>query len=395
MNRARSIAITSTSALCCLGDSPAAVMAAIRDRRSGLSAKHSFSDWTPALLGEARGFDDTRRNDDDSRLARMTVAAVDRVARQSRVFERYAPEDIGFLFGSTTAGGDALLDLFFAKFDGTIAGLGESLEPRHMLGVVESAVKRAFPIRGPSMTIATACSSSANALAEALFLLRSGTCKVCIAGGMDTLGLMTICGFDSLQVLDHKGSRPFHKDRAGMSLSEGGAFLVLESQPDTKPKAWLSGAGASSDAYHITQPDPTGAGMARCMQAALRDARLEPGAIGYINAHGTGTRLNDESEATAIHSVFGNQTPVSSTKGFHGHTLGGAGALEAVLCVETLADQRPLAGRLGDMDFEGMICHSSNETSDGFPHIDHVLSNSFGFGGSNASLVFSREGVHS
>lgn len=393
--RRRSAAITATSVICSLGDSAANALAAIRSGARGFTKNHRFAEWSDAMLGEIpEGLlpitSTVGATSDDSRLSGLVARSINQLDRQTNLFARYAPSRIAFVFGTTTAGGDALQELLFHSFDHPETRLARELGESHQLACVESLVRRLFPIQGPFLTIATACSSSANALAEGLFLLRSGACDACVAGGMDTLSLATLCGFDALQVLDHHGSRPFHRDRAGMTLAEGGALLLLEARPETPPLAWLSGAGASSDAYHITQPDPSGRGMTSCMRAALEDAGLGTNAIGYINAHGTGTRLNDEVEAKSINAVFGARVPVSSTKGFHGHTLGGAGALEAALCVEALRLNTTIPGLRGDIEYPELIhLIDSTESAGGAARVDHVMSNSFGFGGSNASIVIS------
>jgi 3-oxoacyl-[acyl-carrier-protein] synthase-1 len=187
-------------------------------------------------------------------------------------------------------------------------------------------------------------------------------------------------GFDSLQILDHDFCRPFRADRRGLNLAEGGALFLLEA-PDgvdsPRPLAFLTGAGAASDAYHMTHPDPEARGMELAMRRALADACLAPGDVGYVNAHGTGTIPNDQTESLALARIF-TDAPYSSTKELHGPTLGGAGALEAAVAIAALAE--------GEVWLPAQTGAKPRRKP-----LAHALSNSFGFGGNNVSLVFSRE----
>jgi 3-oxoacyl-(acyl-carrier-protein) synthase len=251
-----------------------------------------------------------------------------------------------------------------------------------------------FGLFGPSMTVATACSSGALAIATAAELIQSGEADVMLAGGADSLSRMTWGGFHSLLLVDAAGCRPFDANRSGMSLGEGAAVLVLEAEETAHQRgatilARLTGWGASCDAYHVTAPHPEGAGALAAMQAALRRAGLEPSAIDYVNAHGTGTRDNDLAESKALKSLFGNQVPpFSSTKRFFGHALAASGAMEAVLCIESLRRQE-LPPNPGFSTLDPAIGLEPVTTLRNAP-LTHVMSNSFGFGGNNAVLIFSR-----
>jgi 3-oxoacyl-(acyl-carrier-protein) synthase len=251
-----------------------------------------------------------------------------------------------------------------------------------------------FGLYGPSMAVATACSSGALAIATAADLIMTGEADVMLAGGADSLSRMTWGGFHSLLLVDSAGCRPFDANRAGMSLGEGAAILVIEAEQSARARgatilARLTGWGASCDAHHATAPHPQGAGAAAAMQAALRRAGFEPAAIDYVNAHGTGTRDNDVAEANALKSVFGQRVPpVSSTKRFFGHSLAASGAIEAAVCIEALRrGQMPpnpgfttLDPTIGIEPVREMKAAS----------LSHVMSNSFGFGGNNAVLIFSK-----
>jgi len=251
-----------------------------------------------------------------------------------------------------------------------------------------------FGLFGPGMALATACSSSALAIATAAEMIMAGEADVMLAGGADSLSRMTWGGFHSLLLVDTAGCRPFDVTRAGMSHGEGAAMLVLESEESAirrgaKILARLSGWGTSCDAYHATAPHPQGAGATAAMQSALRRAKLEPAAIGYVNAHGTGTRDNDLAEAIALKTVFHNRVPpFSSTKRIFGHALAASGAMEAVVCIEALRRQE-LPPNPGFSKCDPTIGLEPVTESRHAP-LAHVMSNSFGFGGNNGVLVFSK-----
>ena len=206
-------------------------------------------------------------------------------------------------------------------------------------------IAESFGLFGPSMTVSTACSSSALAIATAAEMIQAGEADVMITGGADSLARMTWGGFHALLLVDGKGCRPFDATRGGMSLGEGAGVLVLESEETAlrrgaKILARLSGWGASCDAHHVTAPHPEGAGALAAMRAALKRAGLDAAQIDYVNAHGTGTRDNDLAESKAIKSLFGERVPpFSSSKRFFGHSLAASGAIEAVVCVEALRRQ--------------------------------------------------------
>lgn len=250
-----------------------------------------------------------------------------------------------------------------------------------------------YGLLGPGTAISTACSSGALAIATAAEMIQSGEADVMLAGGADSLSRMTWGGFNSLLLVDATGCRPFDANRAGTSIGEGAGILVIEAEEfalrrGAKILARLTGWGASCDAHHATAPHPEGEGAAAAMTAALRRAGLNPRDINYVNAHGTGTRDNDLAESGALKAVFGgNIPPVSSTKRFFGHALAASGAIEAVVCVEALRHQEiPPNPGFSTMDpaigLEPVTTLRSAK-------LQHVMSNSFGFGGNNAVLIFS------
>ena len=251
-----------------------------------------------------------------------------------------------------------------------------------------------FGLFGPSFAVATACSSGALAIATAAEFIQAGEAEVMLCGGADSLSRMTWGGFHSLLLVDGAGCRPFDAHRAGMSLGEGAAVLVLESESNARRRgarilARLSGWGASCDAHHATAPHPEGAGASAAMKSALERAGLTPSDIQYVNAHGTGTRDNDLAEGAALKAIFGGRMPpVSSTKRCFGHALAASGAIEAIICLEALRRQElpPNPGFTAMDPAIGLEPVTASRAA----ALTHVMSNSFGFGGNNAVLIFSR-----
>lgn len=252
-----------------------------------------------------------------------------------------------------------------------------------------------FGIHGPRETLVTACSSGAASLALAADLVGEGVVSVALAGGVDTLTRICFMGFNALKLLDPEPCRPFDRDRRGMSIGEGAAFAVLEDGERARARgarvyAELAGHGMTTDAFHVTAPHPEGEGMVRAMRAALQQAGVGPGAVGYANAHGTATPQNDRIEARAIREVFDEgRLLVSSTKSMIGHTMAAAGALEAVATVLALVHELiPPTANLRMTDPEvGFDCvpRVAREAA-----VEAAISNSFGFGGQNVTLLFRR-----
>ena len=258
-------------------------------------------------------------------------------------------------------------------------------------GSVAELLARELNCTGPLITVSTACSSGTAVLKLALELLRTGQARTVLAGGADSLCRLTYYGFNSLQLLDPQGARPFDKDRKGMSVAEGAAMLLLCASEEAPPGAYaeITGAGLSCDAHHPAAPHPDGEGAVMAMKKAMEDAGIAPGEIDYINLHGTGTKENDASEAKAVRSLFTGGLPsLSSIKGATGHTLAAAGAIEAVVSCCCIRDGFVPAN----------IGYASEDPGVGFvplveqlnKEVNTVLSNSFGFGGNNAAVVISR-----
>jgi 3-oxoacyl-(acyl-carrier-protein) synthase len=255
------------------------------------------------------------------------------------------------------------------------------------------AIAREFELCGPVGSFMTACSSGANAIGLAAAQIAAGKADVMVAGGADSLSRIAYLGFGSLGVMSPEGPRPFDANRKGMSVGEGAGLIVLESEAHAKKRSakilgWLSGYGHTCDSHHLTAPHPEGVGAIGAMKLALADAKLAPADIGYVSAHGTGTLDNDKVEALAIARVFGERAvPVSSTKRLFGHTLAASGGIKAVICLLALADKvLPANAGLNTPQDNALDLLAMPRK---VRQLRHVISNSFGFGGNNAALVFS------
>lgn len=237
--------------------------------------------------------------------------------------------------------------------------------------------------------ISSACSASTQAMALAYFSLQSQQSKRCLAGGTELLCQLTREGFKSLQLLSANPSTPFDQNRSGINLSEASAFICLETDPAQKSDLVLSGAGMANDGYHMTSPHPEGLGILQSMRGALNSANLKAEAVSWVHAHGTGSKANDEAEVAAIRSLFEPHPPmVSSTKPVHGHALAVSGVLESVVSLQSIVHgQIPPTAGLKDPEWSaGCVFPTGAQNQP----VNHVLKNSLGFGGANASVVFSR-----
>jgi 3-oxoacyl-(acyl-carrier-protein) synthase len=339
---------------------------AVIEQKSGITRDHRYADWIKAPLGELPlelwQVPAAERLKSDQVMRRVLQGVIEQLNEDTRVFDRYAPCDIGFFMGTTTCG----IDGFFSALSqhrATQLPLLNFLSPDMQQVWITQEMRKIFPIRGPHFTFSSSCAAAAQAIGQAFDAVRSGMCKVAIAGGIDILNRVTLHGFDSLQILDYDHCQPFSPKRKGINLGEGGALLLLEKSPEEEVLASVCGYAALSEAHHMVQPAPQGVWMRKTMELALETAGWTADDVDYINAHGTGTEGNDAAEAEAVTAVFGSLERLHATKGLSGHYLGAAGALEAAITVAMLRKR------------------------------DHkkALSNSFGFGGSNISLLFAAD----
>ncbi|HLK71865.1 MAG TPA: beta-ketoacyl-ACP synthase [Steroidobacteraceae bacterium] len=327
----------------------------------------------------------------NNRLAQLGLS-LDGFAQRAR--ERIAalgPARVGVFMGTSTSG-VLETEAAYRLRDAHQGALPPGFEYRctHNAFSVTDYVRRSLGATGPAVTICTACSASAKVFAAAARMLSAELIDAAIVGGVDSLCLTTLYGFQSLQLTAPGPCRPFDRAREGLSISEAAAFAWLE-RPRRDAQGsdiLLIGSGESSDAHHMSSPHPEGAGARRAMQAALDAAHLQPADVDYINLHGTGTRSNDAAEALAVHALFGAQLPCSSTKGATGHALGAAGALEAVICALALQEGIMPGGlNTREPDAALPINYLLRNHRASFAR---ALSNSFGFGGANCALLFAR-----
>lgn len=317
---------------------------------------------------------DTRQ----ARLAACTLAPIR--AEVDRATRKWGASRVAIVIGTST-GGIAATEAAWVRGGSPTAGF--DLERQHVVGATTEVIRAITGVRGPSYVVSTACSSSAKAFASARRLLAADLVDAVLVGGVDTLCDLTLRGFSALELISPTGCRPFAASRDGLSLGEGGAFALVERRGEAP--VVLGAVGESCDAHHMSAPHPEGKGAAAAIASALASSGLLPAQVGFVNAHATGTALNDAAEARALLKIFGSSIPVVATKSFTGHLLGAAGATEVVLTARGLADgwvpgsgvSTPVDPTLG-ID---VVCSTRAL------ECDWALSTSFAFGGSNAAVL--------
>ncbi len=352
---------------------PAADPVVLADGRTTVVAR-----YPEAGLGERRA----------TRLHALVVSLLDAIEPGvAKVRESKGRGRIGVVIGSSNSGIDEALGHFRARI-ATGEWPPEFRYERQEMGDPALFAAEHAGVTGPVYTVSTACTSGAKAIIAGARMLQTGLVDAVICGGVDTLCNLTLGGFASLESLAPGTCNPFSLNRCGITIGEGGALFLLSREPGP----WrLEGWGESSDAYHASAPDPTGAGGELAVRAALASAGAEPAGIGFVHAHGTATRLNDQMEAGLIHRVFGELTPVASTKPLTGHTLGAAGAVQAALCVLAMENRvypPHIWDGVRDPDLPAIRLTKPGEQFDG--RVMRMLSLSFAFGGSNAAIVLGR-----
>lgn len=369
------------------------MFAALRESRSGLRPNDFETAALETWIGRVDGVEDEpvigRLAEFDCRNNRLAQLGLRQDGFEHAVAEgrrRYGAHRIAVLIGTSTSGVHET-ELAYRRRDRSTGTLPSDLQYRYSQNIFSVAdfVRSYLELEGPAVAISTACSSSAKVFASAHRLLEAGFADAAVVGGVDSLCLTTLYGFGSLELLSRAPCRPCDAARDGISIGEAAGFVLLERAASGAGKIALFGYGESSDGYHMSAPHPEGAGVHAAVTQALARAGLAPDAIDYINLHGTATPANDSAEDAALHRIFGAAIPCSSTKGWTGHTLGAAGVTEAIisaLCLEHSWVPGTLNTRALDPSLRSRIVLS------GEPHpLRHVLSNSFGFGGNNCSLV--------
>lgn len=373
--------------------------AALRQQRGGL-APCAFDTVTDLAthIGEVAEVDtvalpaslaefDCRNN----RLAFLGLQQDGFSAAAEAAIARHGRRRVGVLLGTSTSG-ILQTEQAYRRRDPVTGALPNDFIYRttHNTYSVADFVRTVFKLEGPAVVVSTACSSSAKVFASAARMIAAGLIDAAIVGGVDSLCLTTLYGFNSLELLSPEPCRPYDTDRNGISIGEAAAFILLE-RPATSLDAdavLLLGAGESSDAHHMSSPHPQGLGAQMAMAAALKAAGLHAADIDYINLHGTATPSNDAAEGRAVATLFGDAVPCSSTKGATGHTLGAAGGLEAVISALAL-QQGFMPGGVNTRQLDpGIPIQYLTANQDSAPR--RVLSNSFGFGGTNCSLILGR-----
>ncbi|HLT31990.1 MAG TPA: beta-ketoacyl-ACP synthase II [Myxococcaceae bacterium] len=413
----RRVVITGTGLITALGTGTEATWEGLLAGRSGVAEVASFDakDLATRIAAEVKDFKpedyiDRREARRMDRFAQFAVAAAEMAVKQSGLSiggdaeGAYDPERVGVIVGSGIGGISSLEEQHLKGVEKGFDRISPFFIIQMIINMAPGLISMRYGAKGPNWSPVSACATSAHAIGEAFKSVRFGETDAAIAGGAEaSITPLSMGGFSVMKAMSQrndapeKASRPFDKDRDGFVMGEGAGIVVLESLEHAQARgakilAEVVGYAANSDAYHVTQPAPGGEGAARCMRRALADADLSPESVGYINAHGTSTPFNDANETQAIKTVFGahaSKLAVSSTKSMTGHMLGAAGGAEAV--ISTLALSR------------GVLPPTMNyQTPDPDCDLDYVpnaprqqqvevaMSNSFGFGGTNAVLVFRR-----
>jgi 3-oxoacyl-[acyl-carrier-protein] synthase-1 len=388
------------TATSCVGRGRLATVNALLAQRGGLAPctfeRAEIDTWT----GEVGGVDDERLPDSlrrfdcrNNRLAQLALRQDGFADAVAQAVGRWGRRRIGVFLGTSTSG-ILQTELAYRHRDPTTGTLPPDFDyagSQNSFSVADF-VRQALDLDGPAVVICSACSSSAKVFGSARRMMDADLIDAAVVGGVDSLCLTTLYGFHALQLTSQGPCKPFDSKRDGISISEAAALALLERVPNSldADAVTLLGVGESSDAYHMSSPHPEGQGARSAILSALAAAGLSPEEIGYINLHGTGTPSNDSAESRAVASVFGSAVGGSSTKGATGHALGAAGALEAVIC--SLALQHDFApGGINTRQLDPALgIQYLVENRPG--RMRYALSNSFGFGGTNCSLLLGRAG---
>lgn len=394
------LAISRYSIVNCLGAGSQAIADALRDKRSGLSPCDFETVALETYIGRVRGLEEARVRSDlvdydcrNNRLAQIGIELDGFAGAVAQARERHGAARIGVFLGTSTSG-ILETELAYRRRDPETGALPPDFRyaQTHNSYSLADFVRRYLGLQGPAFVVSSACSSTAKVFGNAARMIAAGVCDAAVVGGVDTLCLTTLYGFHSLELTSRGPCRPFDAERNGLSIGEGAGFALLE-RVEARPEAGamlLLGVGESCDAYHMSTPHPEGLGAFSAMRSALETASLAPADIDYVNLHGTATRSNDAAEDRSVWELFGGSTPCSSTKGATGHLLGAAGITEIIISI--LAMERGLMpGSANTRRIDpAMKCNYQIEPRKA--RVRRVLSNSFGFGGTNCSVVLGAAG---
>jgi 3-oxoacyl-[acyl-carrier-protein] synthase-1 len=381
-----------------LGLGLSATMDALRKRRSGLIPCVFEDVDLETYIAKVETIEACRMRPDlaaydcrNNRLAQLGLEQDGFTAAVEAAKRKYSAGRIGVFLGTSTSG-ILQTELAYRRLDPKTGALPPDFhyaETQNSYSLA-SFVTRYLGLSGPSFVVSSACSSSAKVFANAVRMMAAGVCDAAVVGGVDSLCLSTLYGFNSLGLVSRFPCRPYDAERDGISVGEGAGFVLLEraTAEHSSDAMFLLGVGESADAYHMSTPHPEGLGAKLAMQRALDSAGLQAKDIDYINLHGTATKSNDASEGKAVADVFGTKVPCSSTKGWTGHQLGAAGVTEAIIAMLAV-EHGFVPGSVNTQQLDpGITINYRIENGEG--KIRRVLSNSFGFGGSNCSLVLGR-----
>ena len=394
------LAISRYSVVNCLGAGTQAVADAMRERRSGLAPCDFETAALDTYIGRVPGLEQARVRSDldaydcrNNRLAQLGLEADGFAGAVAEARSRYGAARIGVFMGTSTSG-ILETELAYRRRDPGTGALPSDYRytETHNTFSLADFVRRYLGLQGPAFVVSSACSSTAKVFGSAARMIAAGACDAAVVGGVDSLCLTTLYGFRSLELTARGPCRPFDAERDGLSIGEGAGFALLERVNAATPAgvAWLLGIGESCDAFHMSAPHPEGLGAKSAMQGALKCAGLSPADIDYINLHGTATRSNDAAEDRSVWELFGDATPCSSTKGATGHLLGAAGVTEIIISILAI-EHGLLPGSAHTRRIDpAMRCQYQVEPRKA--HVERVLSNSFGFGGSNCSVVLGAAG---
>jgi len=389
------LAINHFSIVNSLGAGSAAITGALRARQSGLTPCDFETVTLDTWIGQVAGLDKSCVRPDlvaydcrNNRLAQLGLELDGYADAVAAARKKYGAARIGVFMGTSTSG-ILQTELAYRRRDphtGALPADYRYAETQNTFSLADF-VQRYLGLAGPALVVSSACSSSARVFGHAARMMAAGVCDAAVVGGVDSLCLTTLYGFNSLGLTSRVPCRPYDRDRDGISIGEGAGFALLE-KTSAQPAVGvmhLLGVGESCDAYHMSTPHPEGLGAKLAMQHALDAAGLMPADIDYINLHGTATKTNDASEDKAVCDLFGTATPSSSTKGSTGHLLGAAGITEAIIAMLAI-EQCLLPGGMHTQNIDSAL-HSNYLLENREGRVRRVLSNSFGFGGSNCSLV--------
>lgn len=393
------LAIARYSVVNCLGIGSRALLDALREKRSGLARCDFDTVALDTWIGRVAELDDARVRPDlhtydcrNNRLAQLGLEADSFRASVLAARDRYGAARIGVFLGTSTAG-ILETELAYRRRDPITGALPRDFRyaQTHNVYSLADFVRRYLELQGPAFVVSSACSSSAKVFGSACRMIAAGACDAAVVGGVDSLCLTTLYGFHSLDLTSRGPCRPFDAERDGISIGEGAGFALLERiDACAGASALLLGIGESADAYHMSTPHPEGLGAKIAMQSALESAGLTTADIDYINLHGTASMSNDAVEDRAVHDLFDGAVPCSSTKGATGHLLGAAGITEAIVSV--LAIEHNLMPGSANTRRVDPALKSDYLLANREARVRRVLSNSFGFGGSNCSLVLGAAG---